>query len=226
MTIPLKYPKIPSPFKRHADGPDKNKFDFTQWASREIETLSRVEEWIWTEKLDGTNIRIYWDGYKPEFGGRTDRADIPGTLMKWLTENITEELLEQTFGTTQAVLFGEGVGPKIQSGGNYGDVRVVLFDVLIVGGRTDGHGIWLERPSVGEIATSLGISVVPVYSYESLASMVACYRSQDFHSSMTAALATKTEMLAEGLVGTAPRGLLDRRGERVQVKVKAKDFRK
>jgi hypothetical protein len=226
MTIPIKYPKIPSPFRRHEDGPDKNKFDFLRWTSREAELLSRVEDWTWTEKLDGTNIRIYWDGHTPEFGGRTDQAQLPGPLASWLTENITEELLEQTFGSTQAILFGEGIGPKIQNGERYGDVRVVLFDVLVTGACTDGHGIWLERPSVGGVADSLGLKAVPVLTYGSPESVIAAYRAGDFFDSITAALSTKTTMPAAGIVGTAPHGLLDRRGERIQLKVKVKDFRK
>ena len=30
--------------------------------------------WQWTEKVDGTNVRVFWDGHAVTFGGRTDKA--------------------------------------------------------------------------------------------------------------------------------------------------------
>ena len=40
--------------------------------------------WLWTEKVDGTNIRVYWDGHTVSFGGRTERASIPAPLVNRL----------------------------------------------------------------------------------------------------------------------------------------------
>ena len=34
-------------------------------------------EWIGTEKVDGTNIRIYWDGHKIQISGRAEKSQIP-----------------------------------------------------------------------------------------------------------------------------------------------------
>lgn len=62
-------------------------------------------KWIWTEKVDGTNIRVYWDGHKVEFGGRTDKAQIPAPLVNKLNEyfggEANAQLFEQTFGESQ-----------------------------------------------------------------------------------------------------------------------------
>ena len=38
-----------------------------------------------TEKVDGTNTRIIWDGYHISFGGRTEKAVIQPNLLKALT---------------------------------------------------------------------------------------------------------------------------------------------
>lgn len=35
-----------------------------------------VNPWVWTEKIDGTNIRCMWHFGKVTFGGKTDNAQI------------------------------------------------------------------------------------------------------------------------------------------------------
>ena len=58
-------------------------------------------DWEFTEKVDGTNIRVHWDGHTVEFGGRTDKAQIPKPLLERLEtlfggyEN--EQIFEQKF---------------------------------------------------------------------------------------------------------------------------------
>lgn len=42
--------------------------------------------WVFTEKVDGTNIRIMWDGTNITFGGKTDDAQIPTNLLSKLQE--------------------------------------------------------------------------------------------------------------------------------------------
>lgn len=68
--------------------------------------------WDFTEKIDGTNIRILWDGHKVTFAGRTDKAQIPAELSNRLFElfggEINEQLFEQKFGETEVMLCGEG----------------------------------------------------------------------------------------------------------------------
>src|SRR5688572_17144881 len=126
------YPKIESPFKRFTDGPNRNKFDFTQWARPEFDVL-RNQDWEWTEKIDGTNVRVIWDGHKVSFGGRTDAAQMPVFLLQKLQDLFPEELMEQAFQNTEVVLYGEGYGAKIQKGGgNYRqDQSFILFDVKV-----------------------------------------------------------------------------------------------
>lgn len=69
--------------------------------------------WELSEKIDGTNIRIEWDGHKVKFAGRTDKSQIPVELANRLFElfggNENEELFEQKFGDLHVILFGERI---------------------------------------------------------------------------------------------------------------------
>lgn len=121
-------------------------------------------EWIGTEKIDGTNIRIYWDGHEIQIASRTDKAQIPTHLMEYLSNIfLTKEMeyvFEQMFGEKETYLFGEGYGFKIQNNGgayfiNNRDVGFILFDVNI-------NGFDLNRDNVNDIAQKLGLECVPV----------------------------------------------------------------
>ena len=76
----------------------------------------KVNKWQFTEKIDGTNIRVYWDGHKVSFYGRTDKAQIPADLVNRLNElfggEANEQIFEQKFGETEVTLVGEGYGEK------------------------------------------------------------------------------------------------------------------
>lgn len=209
------YPKIPSPFKRHVDGPSRNKPFIGVFSSPELLFLCN-NTWLWTEKVDGTNIRIHWDGHKVTYAGRTGNSQIPAKLVNVLNELVPEELFEQKFGSVAVTLYGEGYGSGIASGGVYRpDQSFVLFDVLI-------DGWWLEWPNVEDIATSLGLDVVPIVTRTTIP------RALDMVErgllSNWSVPNSKNPTYAEGLVGTINHGLLTRSGERIMVKIKHKDF--
>lgn len=171
--------------------------------------------WAFTEKIDGTNIRIHWDGYKVEFGGRTDKAQIPGPLLSKLNEMFAtseaEELFEQTWGDKEVILFGEGYGPKIQNGGEYrSDVSFILFDVLV------GDN-YQEREWVEKTAQMFNIDVVPIVLTGTIQDGID-YVMKHPRSTMGTAM-------MEGVVGRPVIELRDRRGERVIVKIKWEDFK-
>lgn len=208
----LEYPKIPGPFKRHTEGPDKNRLIIGDWTSPELELLADTD-WIWTEKVDGTNVRVFWDGYNVTFGGRTANAQMPMPLLTVLQDMFREELFELKFGDTQVTLYGEGFGAGIQKGGAYrSSPSFVLFDVLI-------DGWWLLRDDIEDIGDSLGAPTVPVRHVG------------DIWGAMDAVegglpSAWNPELVAEGLVGTTSVGLLRRNGKRIIVKIKTADFAK
>jgi hypothetical protein len=209
--IPV-FPKIYGPFKRFTDGPDRNKIDRSRWYSPDFEVVKDCN-FVWTEKIDGTNIRVHWDGHKPTFAGRTDRAQIHGDLINRLTELFPEELFEQTFGAKEVTLFGEGYGPGIQKGGgNYGTQKdFVLFDVLI-------GGLWLERSDIGQVADDMGIDMVPLRYIGSPLEVI------DMMSKGLIVKSSYGEFDSEGVVGTMLGGFLTRRGDRVQLKIKVCDY--
>ena len=205
------YHKIETLFERDVNG--TKKLIEGKFRNETIEFLAN-NAWVFTEKIDGTNIRIHWDGHKVEFAGRTDRAQIPNPLMDYLNNTFgsieAEELFEQKFGESDVILFGEGYGPKIQNGGAYrDDVSFILFDVQI--GDT-----WLKRESVEDIARTFGIDVVPIIFTGSLQQAVDYVKTKPKSTIGTANM--------EGLVGRPAVEMRDRMGRRVIVKIKVCDF--
>jgi hypothetical protein len=185
-------------------------------------TYGMLKSWQFTEKIDGTNIRCIWMPYhiatgEPakalSFGGKTDNAQIHADLIKWLYENISATKLAEIFPATEAVLYGEGYGAGIQKGGDYSDTKkFILFDVL-VGGKW-----WLNWDNVCDVAAKLNIETVPFIGEMALEVATEMVRA-GFKSHLNGGKAT-----AEGLVGRPAETLFDKKGSRLIVKLKTKDF--
>lgn len=221
------YHKINAPFKRNMAG-DK-KLIIGDWALQEFEYLKDCQ-WEFTEKVDGTNIRIYFerrfrgsmDGgiefMGPYVGGRTDKAQIPPNLLVALNEQFNNEFMRSSVrhmmesrDIHNLMLYGEGYGPKIQGGGKYReDASFVLFDVQV--GDT-----WLLREAVNDIGEKLTIDTVPVIGYGSLHDAIAGVKKG--LGSMWG------DFEAEGIVARPAVPLFDRQGKRIITKIKAVDFR-
>lgn len=205
------YHKIETVYERDMEG--SKKLIEGKYRSPFIEFLAGAK-WRWTEKIDGTNIRVHWDGHKVEFGGRTDKAQIPKHLMEKLEElfggETNEQLFEQMFGEKDVILFGEGYGEKIQNGGNYRKgVSFMLFDVMI-------GDVFLERENVVRVAEAMNIEYVPEIFIGSIDDAVKFVKLNPRSTMGTAML--------EGVVGRPYYELKDRLGNRIIVKVKCKDF--
>lgn len=204
----LKYPKIQTVYKRDPDTKYKTLLE-GQYSEPEFEYLANLP-WLFTEKVDGTNVRVHWDGHSVRFGGRTNNAQLPAFMLERLMELFPAAKMEKQFDG-EVTLFGEGYGARIQKGGgNYKSdgVDLVLFDVYC--------GMWLRRNSVVEIGDSLGIGVVPIIASGPLSKAVDMAR-EGFESQWG-------PFPAEGLVMRPEVDLLNRRGERVITKIKHKDF--
>lgn len=206
------YHKIEGPFKRSAY--NVKEVDRTSWRNPAVEMLADSPIWVASEKIDGTNIRIIWDGHRVSFGGRTERAELPGALRNHLEETFlapgVEELFEEIFGVNYAVIFGEGYGPKIQNGGKYRDTPGFIgFDVSVgekMLSRTDARGI----------CDRLSVQFVPEYNPTTLHEMieeVSRGRESQFGG-----------FVAEGYVAVPEIPLYDQRGDRIIVKIKAADL--
>lgn len=208
-----KYSKIQTVFKR--DMSNKGKIMLGVYSLPEIEYLKN-NMWDFTEKVDGTNIRVDWKrGEYCIFGGRTDNAQIPVSLLRRLEELFPLEKLDIAITKTDNLtLYGEGYGAKIQKGGgNYHSDHVdfVLFDVLV-------DSWWLKREDVDEIATLLSIESVPSLNVGSLFAAVEL-AANGFNS-------TWGNFQAEGLVMRPTIELQTRAGHRIITKIKCKDFKR
>lgn len=182
------------------------------------ETIKFLKDnkWEFTEKIDGTNIRIIWDGYRVYFAGRTEKAQIPAELGNRLFELFgggkNEQIFEQKFGNIPITLYGEGYGKGIQSGGLYSDIQdFILFDVKI-------NDNWQERENVEKIAEYFGIKTVPIVLTGTLEDGVKFVKNKPLSQ------ITKKEYLMEGIVGRTTKELKDRSSNRIIVKIKASDF--
>ena len=217
MVSMIAYPKIYGPFKRCTDKcPDRNKLITGVWSTEEFAALAN-HPWIWTEKVDGTNIRVHWDGHKVTYGGRTANAQLPAKLLPALDEMFPEEVMESVFGSGTFTLFGEGYGAGIQSGGLYRkDQSFILFDVYYGG---DEDQLFLKQDSVEDIAAKLGIDRVPVMVADGPVTpwdAIKLVRSGEITSKWDGAP-------LEGIVGKPVGDFLSRRGERIAMKIKVKD---
>lgn len=206
------YPKIETIFNRDTEG--TKKLIFGTYRDETVKYL-RFNDWQFTEKIDGTNISVEWDGHAVSFHGRTERAQIPKHLLEYLEKTFltteAEELFEQTYGDKNVILYGEGYGAKIQNGGNYrSDVSFILFDVLI------GDN-WQEREWVEKTAKMFGIDVVPVVFVGTLEEGID-YVMEHHPSTIGTAM-------MEGIVGRPMVEMRDRLGKRIIVKIKWEDFK-
>lgn len=203
------YPKIYSPWKRVVvDG--KQVFDPNLWQMDEFNVLAD-NFWHWTEKIDGMNIRVVYDGYNRTFLGRTDNANFKPSWLDFLGRLIPVEILEETFGTSQAVIYGELFGGGIQSGTPYGKLPLTfaMFDVKV-------GDWWLLPDNVQDISKKLDIYSPPGFRMSVWSAI---------HQVKNGMKSELGDFIAEGLVGRAPLGLQSRSGHRLMMKVKDCDFR-
>ena len=205
------YHKIQSIFKRDLTSKRKTMIE-GDWTLPEFEYLAG-NAWTFTEKVDGTNIRVVFKDRGVTFGGRNDDSHIPAKLVERLNERFLPlaAKLGEVFPDGAAVLYGEGYGAKIQKGGgNYrADQDFVLFDVRV------GQW-WLQRADVHDVAQKLGIDMVPVIGEGTLHDVVA-WAKRGIRS-------TWGDFEAEGIVARPKTELMTRAGQRLVAKIKCRDF--
>lgn len=186
------------------------------YSTPEFEYLAN-NSWVFTEKVDGTNIRVMFDDHNANdmtFGGKTDNANIPARLVKKLQELFPYDKVRSVF-TTRAdsgvCLYGEGCGANIQAGsGKYGaEPDFVLFDVKV-------GSWWLLRQDVEDVAAKLGIKVAPVIGEGTM--IHACTLVQ------TGLTSQWGNFEAEGIVLRPRVDLWSRKGERIIAKIKTRDY--
>ena len=212
----FKYPKIETLFNRD------EKFKVTE--EIRLPEFENIKNWLITEKIDGTNIRII---YTPEekliFRGRTDNASIPTFLLEELQNIFTIEKIKSILNNPiekGLCLYGEGYGAKIQKGGgNYNQYNSFrLFDIWI-------DSCWLEWDSVVEIAEKLGIKTVPLLGVAPMNIKEAIVFLGRFLFSEVANEEGIAGHKAEGIVARAYPTMLFRNGIPIKWKLKVKDYK-
>lgn len=210
-----KYPKIETLFKR-----DEN---FKVTNEIRLPEFENIKNWLITEKIDGTNIRIiYTPDDKLLIRGKTDKASIPTFLLEELQNIFTVEKVKAILDNPiekGLCLYGEGYGARIQKGGgNYNKGNSFrLFDVWI-------DGCWLEWDSVEEIAKQLGIKTVPVIARTGLEEAIYMVKCSNLFS-LVSFLEGEAGHKAEGIVARAYPTMLFRRGNPIKWKLKVKDYK-
>lgn len=252
------YQKINTIFMRDAKNVIMPYDGFTE---PEFEYL-RGLKWCGEEKIDGTNMRIevtkaeVWDDpmepcklegveFTVRIAGKTDNAQIPPKLKKFMEENYpdekvfaalglkkfipVEEWVEHKWVTSDGItpsydvipeiytIYGEGYGAGIQkAGGNY-----ISNGVGFIVFDVKVNDIYLLTSARDEIATKLGAPIVPFIGYFTIDEAIDFVR-KGFKST----IAENKEFIAEGLVLRTDIGLRNRMGKRLIVKVKYEDFQK
>lgn len=255
---PNTYQKINTIFMRDAKNVIMPYDGFTE---PEFEYL-RGLKWRGEEKIDGSCMRIevtkteVWDDpmepsklegveFTVRFAGKTDNAQIPPKLQKFMEENYpdekvfaalglkkfipVEEWVEHKWVTSDGItpsydaipeiytIYGEGYGAGIQkAGGNY-----ISNGVGFIVFDVKVNDIYLLTSACDEIATKLGAPIVPFMGYFTIDEAIDFVR-KGFKSN----IAENKEFIAEGLVLRTDLGLRNRMGKRLIVKVKYEDFKK
>jgi hypothetical protein len=209
------YHKIQTVFLRTPESKFKALME-GHWALPEYEVLKDIQ-WVWTEKIDGTNIRIMWDGTEVTFGGKTDNAQLQAPLLKVLQTKFTPQKMKTVFNDTPVCLYGEGYGASIQKEGRQylpREVDFILFDCKV------GY-FWFTRATLEDVASRLEIGIVPVIGSGTLLEAV------DFvKKGYTSTIAHDKSLIAEGLILKPVVELFNRQGNRIIAKIKYRDFRR
>lgn len=208
------YTKIETVFNRSLEG--QKELIIGDYRNETVEYL-KDNEWVGTEKIDGTNIRVCWDGYSISFAGRTNKSVIQPNLLPKLEEIFcnpeTEQIFEQLFGEKEVILYGEGYGNRIQKVGSLyrEDNSFILFDVYMVEAN-----LWLKRDAIEDIGKALGIEVVPIVFRGTINEGIEFVKKHP--------MSTIGKAPMEGIVCKPAVDMLTRTGDRVVVKIKVHDF--
>lgn len=215
------YHKINTIFKRDLSLRRKPLI-YGDWSEKEFEHLATTQ-WEFTEKVDGTNIRIIKTRNPSKrndstitIKGKTDNSELSKELefniYKLFTEDVLDEYNKLFDDDSDVCFYGEGYGNKIQKNGYlYGlNQKFILFDINI-------NGYWLERYNVEDIAKKLNLDIVPIIGYGTLYEALSMV-------SLGGVPSTFGNFISEGLIAKPTTGLLNRKGERIITKIKTRDF--
>jgi hypothetical protein len=213
----MQYPKTQTLFKRTQPYKQPKKIILGDYAH---EAFGNIKLWRVQEKIDGMNIRVYFEDNAIKIMGRGEDSQIPTSLQSFFESSSLLEnykamcLLTPHIANLQ--LFGEGFGGKIQKGGIYRkDPSFILFDTLL-------NGRWGTREEVGHIALCLGLEQPHDYGLMDEDDIVDMVQSNnagmyDHHCGRPYTF--------EGVIARTDPYLFDRDGNRIMFKLKVEDFK-
>jgi len=213
------YHKINTIFRRDLESNFKRLL-LGEFSLPEFEYLQN-NNWIFTEKVDGTNIRIEFNSnitkdstLHTNIYGKTEDSQIPKLLLDTIIDLYRLRLpkfFDVFVPDSSVTLYFEGYGSKIQKGGGKyrTDQSIVLFDINI-------DGWWLHRKNVDDVAKDLEFDTVPIVGKGTLNDMIKLVEG-GFKSNWG-------DFIAEGIVARPEIELKTRSGDRIITKLKYKDF--
>ena len=208
------YHKIETLFKFSQE---HKKFIYGEFYNKNVELL-KDNLWVFTEKVDGTNFRIYWDGHILTYAGRTDKSEFTKGQIEFIKNELVneevEQLFEQKFSEKEVIVYGELYGNGIQNGGLYTDGKGLGFKVFDI----EIDGIFLKFNDMETLSIELGFDSVP------LAMVGTIQQAINYCNSFEKSLFSKAKL--EGLVGKPVGDFRDRLGKRIVVKIKKRDLNK
>jgi ATP-dependent RNA circularization protein (DNA/RNA ligase family) len=227
--VHIEYPKINSLWKREGWYFDQDKKTMSEYQAKRQSfiigdyanpEIPNIRKWRVDEKIDGMNMRVYYNRFEVgstiTIKGRTDAAQIPPDLREAIETLFTKEKLGAVFAEKNPNLvefFGEGYGPKIQSGGYYAkQAGFVLYDIVI-------DRWWLTRDAVREVAQKLELDMVPDLGIMEEAEIIEYVKSQPLSH-----FAKVQPRVSEGVVCRSEPLMLFRNGEPIKWKLKTKEF--
>jgi len=212
----IHYPKIETLYER-----DKETFKVTDVFKLPEFGLIDPKRWIFTEKIDGMNMRISPLVAGLDVRGRGDNAQIPDDLTKYIYEKLGNlSLWKDTFKfeelpqeETDITLFGEGFGAGIQKGGGYSkEKKFILFDVKV-------GDWWLEWDDVEDVGDKMDIPCAPAVFVKDRWEMEEAVRAG------IDSIIDGASHKSEGVVARTNPTLFTRYGTRLMWKLKTKDYK-
>ncbi len=174
--------------------------------------------WFYKRKLDGENLRVYWDGEQALWNGKSNNFSCKSTLVEYMNVTFIEEIFEEKFGrNVEVYLFGEHMGNKVQKNdlllGKDTQHLFVLYDVMV-------NGVWLQPENIIEVATYFRIKTC----YDFMGGVV---RRDEYVEELFDLIQMCEEGVFagwEGIVAEPVCGVRDRMGKRIIVKIKNRDY--
>lgn len=196
---------------------ETKRFNTGKFYNKSVELL-KENNWLFTEKIDGTNFRIIWDGHRLTYGGRTENSTFSKEQIEYIEKNLVNEiketLIESMFMERQIIIYGELYGTKIQNGRLYTDglgISFKVFDIKV-------GELFLTYDNMKDLANKLEYDFVPLVLVGTINDGINFVKKTE--------LSTFSKAKLEGLVGKPVGDFRDRNGKRIVVKIKKRDIEK